>query len=329
MQANSVNQHREISKADLLRIAPFSKRQLAEAYRTGWLPRPRRRSYPGSKKPVYYWDASISDHATMLYGLLHWSRVDQRVRLPLWLRGYQVDFAPLRQAWLDSIDAYLGAYTQGNGEDDDPADEPEDHISRAIMQLKDKWKHIPASRRPEDLQRLGLEAMGQGMELFLGMLLVPGYELNETTFAEVLARVSAEGNRAQPQGELHEGFSSWLSRLQEILALPRVREAIEQATPEAWEQARRDYLTLCEFAQILLAPVAQIHPVPEEMYVLLFGAVGSHLVPVALALRYWKHGDWIDEAFAWMSDNLNDLDDREMQDLLAQYRPDKVTCAQH
>lgn len=323
MQANSVNQHREISKDDLLRIAPFSKRQLAEVYRAGLLPRPQRRSSPGSKTPVYYWDQSVIDQATMLYALLRWNRVDHRLRLPLWLRGYQVDFAPLQQGWLDSIDAYLEAYTQGNGEDDDPADEPEDHISRAITQLKDKWKHIPASRRPEDLQRLGLEAMGQGMELFLGVLLVPGYELNETTFAEVLARVSTAGNQAQPQGEFHEGFSSWLSRFQEALALPRVREAIEQATPEAWEQARRDYLTLCEFAQILLAPVAQIHPVPEEMYVLLFGAVGSHLVPVALALRYWQYGDLIDEAFAWARDNLDDLDDQEVQNLLAQYRPDK------
>jgi hypothetical protein len=316
MQANSVNQHREIRKDELLRIAPFSKRQLAEAYRAGWLPRPQRRSYPGSKKPVYYWDASVIDQATMLYGLLRWYRVDQRVRLPLWLRGYQVDFAPLRQGWLDSIDAYLEVYTQGNGEDDDPADEPEDHISRVIVELKDKWKHIPASRRPEDLQRLGLEAMAQGMELFLGLLLVPGYELNETTFAEVLARVSTAGK--PPQGEFHEGFTSWLSEFQEVLALPRVREAIEQATPEAWEQARSDYLTLCEFAQILLAPVAQIHPVPQEMYVLLFGAVGSHLVPVALALRYWEYGEWIDEMFASMSDNLDEIDYEEERAWIAE-----------
>jgi hypothetical protein len=73
-----------------------------------------------------------------------------------------------------------------------------------------------------------------------------------------------------------------------------------------------------EFAQILLAPVAQIHPVPQEMYVLLFGAVGSHLVPVALALRYWGHGDWIDELFAWMSDNLDGIDYEEEQAWIAE-----------
>ena len=321
MQASSVNQHREISKDDLLRIAPFSKRQLTKIYRAGYLPRPQRRSYPGSKKPVYFWDESIVEQATMLYGLLQWSRADHRVRLPLWLRGYQVDFAPLRQGWLDSIDAYLQVYTQGNGEDDDPTDEPQDHISRAIVQLKDKWKHIPTPHRPEDLQRLGPEVLAQGMELFLDVLLVPDYELDETTFAEVLAIASAAGNRAQLQGEFSEGFLSWLSTFQDILAFPRLREAIEQATPEAWEQARRDYITLCEFAQTILAPVAHIHLAPEEMYVLLFAAVGFYLVPVALALRYWEHGDWIDEAFAWVSD---DLADPETQDLLAQYRPDEM-----
>jgi len=210
MQANSINQGREISKDELLKIAPFSKGQLTKIYRAGYLPRPQRRSRPGSNEPVYFWDESVAEQATLLYDLLQWSRADHWVRLPLWLRGYQLDFAPIRQHWLNSIDAYLQTFVQGNEEDDDPADEPEDHISRMIEQWKGKWKHTPTPHRPEGLRRLGLEAYAQGIEFFLDVLLVPNYEVDETTFAEVLALANAAGNSAELQGQLTEGFLSWL-----------------------------------------------------------------------------------------------------------------------
>jgi hypothetical protein len=311
MQVSKINQGREISKNELLKIAPFSKDQLTEIYRAGYLPKPQRRSCPGSKKPVYFWDESVVEQARLVYDLLQWSRVDHRVRLPLWLLGYQVNFAPLRQGWLDSIDAYLQTYTQGE------ADDPRDNISDVISELEYKWEHTPTPHRPEDLRRLGPAALALGMEIFLNVLLVPDYELDEKTFAEVFAMANAAGDRAQLQGKFTEGFLSRLSKFQEILTLPRLREALEQATPEAWEQARRDYITLCEFAQKILAPVAYIHPVPEQMYVLLFAAVGFYLVPVAVALRYWDHDDWIDEAFEWLSEAGLD------EDWLAEYRQDE------
>ena len=165
------------------------------------------------------------------------------------------------QRWLDSIDAYLQAFTQGNGEEETySGDEPEDHISRAIGQLKDRWKHTPTPHRPELLQRLGLEAYAQWVEVFWDVLLVADYEADETTFAEVLAMVSAAGSDTQLQGEFAEGFLLWLQTLQEILAIPRLREVIEQATPEKWEQARLDYETLCQFCQTLFAPVTRKYP---------------------------------------------------------------------
>jgi len=70
MQASSINQGREISKDKLLKIAPFSKGQLTKIYRAGYLPRPQRRSRPGSNKPVYFWDESVVEQATLVYDLL-------------------------------------------------------------------------------------------------------------------------------------------------------------------------------------------------------------------------------------------------------------------
>jgi hypothetical protein len=313
MQANSVNQHREIGKDDLLRVAPFSKRQLAEIYHMGLLPRPQRRSDPGSNKPVYYWDESIGEQAALLYELLQWWRLDHRLRLPLWLGGYQVDIAPLRQGWLNSIDAFLQVYAQGE------MDNLRDSISDVISELEYKWEHTPTLHRPEDLRQLGPAVLALGMELFLNVLLVPDYEPDETEFAQVLASLHAASGRArQHQEKAAEDFFSWLPMFQEILVFPRLREALERATPAAWEQARVDYLTFCQFAKNILAPVAIIHPVPEIMYVLLVAAVGLYLVPIAVAVRYWGYGEWIDEAFAWMSDNLDEIDYEEERAWIAE-----------
>ena len=172
------------------------------------------------------------------------SRADHLVRLPLWLRGHPVDFAPIRQRWLDSIDAYLQTFTQGK------ADNPLDNITDVVSQMERKWEHTPTRHRPELLRRLGLGGYAQWTEVFLDVLLVP--ELDETTFAEVLAvlqMANATGGDKRSQDEFAESSLPWLQMLQEVLAMPRLREAIEQATPEAWEQARLDYVTLCQFFQ--------------------------------------------------------------------------------
>ena len=57
-------------------------------------------------------------------------------------------------------------------------------------------------------------------------------------------------------------------KIQEILALPRLREVIEQAPPEAWEQARLDYMTLCQFLRTFAGSPKQEDP--EGMFPWLF-----------------------------------------------------------
>lgn len=98
----------------------------------------------------------------------------------------------------------------------------------------------------------------------------------------------------------------WLQMLQEVLVIPRLREAIEQATPEAWEQARMDYMTMCQFCQTLFTPATQTHP--KWVNLLQFIGGGFYLVPAALAMRYREYGDWIDDAFAWANCSLADPD---------------------
>lgn len=309
MQTSSKDQGNGITKREILKClhGRFNSRQLTELCSEGLLPSwNERRAQPGSKSPEYLWNESVVEQAIFLYDLLQWQRSHRWVVLPLWLRGYAVDFASIRQRWLQSIDAYLQGFTQG--EEDDPLD----NISSKIVQLEHKWKYSP--HRPELLQQLGLAAYAQWTELLWDILLVPEYEPDETTFAAVLAMLEKTNTGAQtnaqreinttPPEEFTEGSSSWLQTLQAILALPRVREVIEQATPDEWERARLDYVSLCQFIQTFLAPIAHLLALPEGGLHLLFAFGGFHLVPVALAIRYRGYGHWIDRALAWMSEHI-------------------------
>ncbi len=109
MQVSSRNQGRGITKNELLKIVPFTRRQLTELCSEGLLPPLQRSSRLGSNKPMYVWDESIVERAKFLYNLLQWNRSHQWVGLPLWLWSYAVEYAPLRQQWLDYIDANLQA----------------------------------------------------------------------------------------------------------------------------------------------------------------------------------------------------------------------------
>lgn len=176
-----------------------------------------------------------------------------------------MDFAPIRQRWLDSIDAYLQALAQG--ESDDPLDTINDLVYQQPGGMKSKWEHTPTHHRPEPMRRLGVDKYAQWTELFWDALLVP--DLSEAIFAEVLAVLqtidSSEGDTQLP-GEFAESLLPWLRILQEVLTMPRLREAIERATSEAWEQARLDYETLCEFCRTFFAPAIQTHP--KEVFLL-------------------------------------------------------------
>lgn len=310
MQTSSKDRGNRITKREILKRlhGRFNSRQLTELCSEGLLPSwNERRAQPGSKSPEYLWDVSVVEQAIFLYDLLQWQRSHRWVVLPLWLRGYAVEFAPIRQRWLQSIDAYLQGFAQG--EEDDPLD----NISSKIVQLEHKWKY--SSHRPELLEQLGLAAYAQWTELLWDIALVPEYEPDEMTFAAVLAMLEKTNPGTQayalresnttPAEDLAEGPLSWLQMLQTILSLPRVREVIEQATPDEWEQARLDYMSLCQSIQRFLTPIAHLLALPEEGGLhFLFAFGGFYLVPVALAVRQRGYGHWIDRAFAWMSEHL-------------------------
>ena len=127
------------------------------------------------------------------------------------LQGGKITFVPIRQRWLDSIDAYLQAFTQGKS--DDPLDNINDVVNEP-KGMKSKWEHTPTRHRPEPLRRLDVEKYAQWTELFWDVLLVP--DLNEAMFAEVLAAlqtIETSERDTQLPGEFAESFLPWLRRL--------------------------------------------------------------------------------------------------------------------
>ncbi len=298
MQTSSRGQGREITKDELLKIAPFSKGQLTKIYRAGYLPRPYRRSRPGSNEPVYFWDESIIEQAKFLYDRLQWDPSYQRARLPLWLRGYAVGFAPLKQQWLRVLDPALQPLTQSGAYD------PLDIVTDIVSQLEYKWEHTPTRHRPRPIREQGLARSAWIMETFLSFLYVADFEQFEMTFAT---------------GD-DEDRLPWVQAAHEILVLPHIYEAMEQATPEAWEQARQGYTTLCRLLRRVVAPLNQEGNL-EELCMFLFPFWGFFLVPVALSMRHWGYGYWIDDGFAWVNNWLAKPDTQawftRMSELLA------------
>ena len=277
MQTSSRGQGREITKDELLKIAPFSKGQLTKIYRAGYLPRPYRRSRPGSNEPVYFWDESILDQAKFLYERLEWDPSYQRARLPLWLRGYPVEFAPLKRDWQRSLDPAMRPLTQSKAAD------PLDIITDIVSQLEYKWEHTPTRYRPEPIKEHGLARSAWLMETLLSFLYVADFEQFEMTF-----------------GTGEEDPIPWVEAVHEILVVPHIYEAMKQATPEVWEQARQDYMALCQLLRTVVAPLTQDGNL-EDLCMYLFPFGGFFLVPVALSMRHWGYGYWIDDGFAWVN----------------------------
>jgi hypothetical protein len=122
----------------------------------------------------------------------------------------------------------------------------------------------------------------------------------------MLQTLNAAGGNTRLQEQFAEDSLPWLQTLQEILAIPQLREVIEQATLEEWEQARLDYATLCQFCQTLFAPATQTQP--KGVNLLLFVGGGFYLILVALAIQYRGYGHWIDDAITWANELLDDPD---------------------
>ena len=166
---------------------------------------------------------------------------------------------------------------------EDNPDDPLDIVTDLVSQMEYKWEHTPTRHRPKPIREQGMERCAWLMETLLSFLYVADFEQFERTF-------TAEDEEPIP----------WAEAVHEFLVVPHIYEAMEQATPEAWEQARLDYMTLSRLLRTVVAPLNQEDNL-DDLGMLLFPFWGFFLVPVALSMRHWGYGSWIDDGFAWVN----------------------------
>jgi hypothetical protein len=224
-----------------------------------------------------------------------------------------VPFEPILRWWLRSIDTLLHNMTGG---EQDPEYALWQISSSLVQYVEPKWKFSP---RPDEVIRdVGINAWRDLMEFLLDVLAVPAYEPGETAYENLLKTLQKINSIAQANADPEETLS-WVLSLREIFTLPRLRDALINATVEEWTQARDDYLTLCH----LLHKLAALSPrrnarLTGEMRQTVFLHWGSRLPPLLLAVRYAGYGDRIDEALAGFNEVLNDiLADPDVRKILA------------
>ncbi len=247
----------------------------------GLLPKLRRTSRPGSNKPIYVWDEDVLAQIIELYDLTQSGCRDYPDRLfSLWIRGYEVPFQRAQQTILQFIESQIQEFTQG---EEDP-EEALCQISTVVAtRLLPKWKYSP---QPENkIRRLDLNAYARIAEYFLDLVLVPTYEQDEFDSAQ-----------------------DWQRVFQEVLSLPRLRDAAMNATMEEWQQARADYMRLSIIICPICEPLTQCAPIHswiltgtsvgllEILYAMVIKGALFLLLPF-LSLRQHGHGIWIDKAF--------------------------------
>jgi hypothetical protein len=255
----------------------------------GLLPKLRRTSRPGSNKPIYVWDENVLKQIIELYDLTQHGCRDYHDRLfSLWIRGYEVPFQRAQQTILQFIESQIQDFTQG----EEDHEETLYQISTVVAtRLLPKWKYSP---KPESkIRRLDLDAYARSVERFLDLVLVPTHKQDEFDAAQ-----------------------DWQRVFQEVLSLPRLRDAAMNATMEEWQQARADYMRLSIIICPICEPLTRCAPIHswiltgtlvgllEILYAMVIKGALFLLLPF-LSLRQHGHGIWIDKAFTKAQEILN------------------------
>ena len=285
----------------------WTLRLMTELRKGGWLPPLRRQTQPGTNKPLYVWDEEDIEQIVEVYDWWRYCDGDRAtLTLALWLQGYEVPLDLLRRLYLGIIEGYLQRLTRGKTDPDDVLDE----VSKIVVVLSRKLRYSP--RLAAQRKKLSIEQMELITETVLGALAVPSEELTAETFHSFLL---AAGEPLDPSTDYEEEFEEFFATpqhvaavLQDILSLPNLREVVQTATPEQWEQAREDYLSLCQLCSEFweLAISAGTPSLPEALFTNWKLRGACWLMVPFLSTRCRGYGQWIDMAFAKIHEGLAD-----------------------
>lgn len=305
--------------------------ELEKSGRKGWTPRqmtalrgegflPTLTRQPGTTRNV--WSEKDLEQVVAVYDC--WEEcASNRVTLTLmlWLQGYKISLDRLREFYERTSNEYLQRLTHGETEQEAILDE----ISRTMLAFFGKLKYMPgfaAQRKKAD----NMEQVEGVTEALLDALAVDDPERATEMLYSFLS--NAEGaiekmakGEAFFEEELGEQPQRIAAILHDTLTLTHLHEAIQMATREQWDQARDDYLRLCQLCNMfggILATYGPPVPTLPEWFIVRWKTLGAlWLIAPFLSTRYWGYGQEFDTVFKKTYELITDTEANKMLATLA------------
>lgn len=240
-----------------------------------FLPPLKRQKQPGTNKPLYLWDETDIDQIVIVYD-------------PLEL---------LRLTSLRPVEKYFQRLTAGETD----VEEISIAVSSIALMFINKLQFTPSlvtQRKKVDVAEMKLF-----IQILLDILsdLEPDPEMLHSTF---LANDEEDFAFAQ----------NIIKVVRDILSLPHLREVIRTTTLERWQQAREDFLSICNVFGII--EDSRINNggelIPEDFLMGLKITGAYWLTAPLLSKRYRGYGHWIDIAYENIYEFLADPAVQEM-----------------
>jgi hypothetical protein len=288
----------------------WTSRQMTRLTSEGLLPKLIRTTQPGTNKPLYVWEETDLDQIVTIYDLLeYYGGSHEAVSLVLWLEGYGISLDLLRRTFLRPIENYLQRLTQGETDPDEIAFS----VSSIALMLLNKLQFTPGLTTQR--KKINKEQMSLFTQILLDILSdqEPDAKMLRSLFIE---NTDALSNPAeQIDDEFFERTQRGVEIMRDILALPRLREAIRTATPEQWQQVRKDYLSFCHMLRVIenrrTNAGGETLALPEEFLMGLKITGARWLTAPLLSARCRGYGQWIDAGFEKIHEFLADPEVQE------------------
>lgn len=288
-----------IRVAEILQRAGYhvTPRQLRDWVDKGALPHPTPRGKGKGKGKKYIWQQrTIVKQAATVCELLDWHGRMRPVPYMLWLLGYEMPLAVIREELLRLARGNIAQLLTGVNPED--YEQLADRLSTLAVQAHQRARRQGAARAAQE----------EMLELLLNLQHNPQYQPSETVLRSVVEEGSRNNqNRAVRVRETKELSAEQLVQVQGIfdflqqhLSHARIVEALTTAS-DAELQAAGDELrrVLQLLDRVVAARFREREYWPEFRYNVVAN-LGRYLIPWMLTLRREGYGHWLEQALEWV-----------------------------
>lgn len=276
---------------------PVTQRQLRDWVNKGALPHPTPRGLGQGKGKVYCWpQRTIVKQAATVWRLLAWYGRMRPVPFMLWLLGYEVSLAVVREELRQQVEVPADQLLEGVNPED--YEQLADRLSALAVQAYQQ------ARRKREEQVVQEEVL----ELYLNLQLNPQYQPSDTVLRAVVEvlnknkrqQAAKVGETEEPSAAQLDQVQSLLDFLQQHLSHARIVEALSTVSDAELEQAREGFGRMLRLLERVVAFHFREKTFWPEFKYNVVGNLGKYTIPWMLTLRREGYGAWIDKALKWV-----------------------------